>query len=103
MTEIKVGGRPGALLLGPLAVEPEEAGRGYARRLVAETLDVARNAGIALVVLVGDMAYYGRLGFGPVPPGRIILPGPADPARLLAAELVPGALANFRGLVTASS
>jgi predicted N-acetyltransferase YhbS len=66
MTEIKVGGRPGALFLGPLAVDPEEAGRGYARRLVAESLDAGRDGGIALVVLVGDMAYYGRLGFAPV-------------------------------------
>ena len=103
MTEINVGGRSGALFLGPLAVEPEEAGRGHARRLVAETLDVARDRGIHLVVLVGDMAYYGRLGFGPVPPGRIRLPGPVDPARVLAAELVPGALATFQGAVAASS
>jgi predicted N-acetyltransferase YhbS len=99
MTEIKVGGRPGALFLGPLAVDPEEAGRGYARRLVAESLDAGRDGGIALVVLVGDMAYYGRLGFAPVPAGQIRLPGPVDPARLLAAELQPGAIANYRGSV----
>jgi predicted N-acetyltransferase YhbS len=103
MTEINVGGRPGALFLGPLAVDPEEAGRGYARRLVAESLDAGRVGGIALVLLVGDMAYYGRLGFGPVPAGQIRLPGPVDPARLLAAELVPGALKMFRGPVAASS
>lgn len=103
MTEINVGGRPGALLLGPLAVDPDEAGRGYARRLVAESLDAARSAGIAMVVLVGDTAYYGRLGFAPAPPGQIRLPGPVDPARLLAVELEPGALAQFRGQVAASS
>ncbi len=103
MTEINVGGRPGALFLGPLAVDPEEAGRGYARRLVAESLDAGRDGGIALVVLVGDMAYYGRLGFGPVPPGQIRLPGPFDPARLLAAQLAPDALKMFRGQVAARS
>ena len=99
MTSITIGGRPDALLLGPLAVDPREAGRGYGRQLVAESLDAARAGGIALVLLVGDMAYYGRLGFGPVPPGQIRLPGPADPARILAVELRPGALAEFRGLV----
>lgn len=99
LTPINVGGRSGALLLGPLAVDPDEAGRGYGRRLVAESLDAARAEGMALVVLVGDTAYYGRFGFGPVPPGQIRMPGPVDPARLLAAEIQPGALATFRGLV----
>jgi predicted N-acetyltransferase YhbS len=100
LTPISIGGRPGALLLGPLAVDPDEAGRGYGRRLVAESLDAAREqGGVALIVLVGDMAYYGRFGFGPVPPGQIRLPGPVDPARLLAAEIQTGALATFRGLV----
>ena len=54
---------------------------------------------IALVLLIGEMPYYGRFGFQPVPPGQIALPGPVDPARLLAAELVPGALAGAVGVV----
>jgi predicted N-acetyltransferase YhbS len=103
MTPITIGGQSGALLLGPLAVEPELAGRGYARRLVTEALDAARAAGETLVVLVGDMAYYGRLGFAPIPPGQIRLPGPVDPTRMLAAELVAGALEKFRGMVAARS
>jgi predicted N-acetyltransferase YhbS len=103
MTPITIGGEPGALLLGPLAVDPEWAGRGYARRLVAEVLDTARAAGERLVLLVGDMAYYGRLGFAPVPPGQISLPGPVDPTRLLSAELEAGACTGFRGMVAARS
>ena len=99
LTRINVGGRSGALMLGPLAVDPDEAGRGYGRRLVAESLEAARAEGVALVVLVGDTAYYGRFGFGPVPPGQIRLPGPVDPTRLLASEIQPGALAAFGGLV----
>jgi predicted N-acetyltransferase YhbS len=57
----------------------------------------AKAEGFRLVLLVGDMPYYGRFGFQPVPPGRITLPGPVDPARLLAVELVPGALAGASG------
>jgi predicted N-acetyltransferase YhbS len=45
------------------------------------------------------MPYYGRFGFEPVPPGQITLPGPVDPARLLALGLVPGALAAAAGQV----
>lgn len=100
-TAIRIGQEPGALLLGPLAVAPAWAGQGYGRRLVAETLSIARTGGIRLVVLVGDLPYYGRFGFTQVPPRQILLPGPADPARVLAAELCSGALARYAGLITA--
>jgi predicted N-acetyltransferase YhbS len=101
-TAIRVGEREGALLLGPLAVNPAVANQGYGRGLVAAALEDARAAGIALVVLVGDEPYYARLGFRRVPHGQIGMPGPVDPDRLLAVELVPGALVGFCGPVTAS-
>jgi predicted N-acetyltransferase YhbS len=100
-TEVTIGGKGGALLLGPLAVEERYAGLGYGKRLVADGLEKARAAGIDLVVLVGDESYYGRFGFKRVPPGRIRLPGPVDPARVLAVELSPGALEEVSGLVEA--
>ena len=65
-------------------------------------MDAARADGLALVLLVGDEPYYARLGFVRVPAGQITLPGPVNPQRLLAAELRPGALADYRGLVTAA-
>jgi len=102
-TEVAVGGTEGALLLGPLAVDPAFANRGHGRRLVAGALEDARAAGIAVVVLVGDAPYYSRLGFRRVPRGQIALPGPVDPDRLLAAELIPGALAGFAGRMTGQS
>ena len=100
-TEVAIGGKEGALLLGPLAVDPAFANQGHGRGLVAGALQDARAAGIALVVLVGDEPYYGRLGFRRIPRGRIVLPGPADPDRLLAAELAPGALERFSGRLAA--
>lgn len=98
-TAVTIGGVEGALLLGPLAVDPEFAGQGYGRQLIAEALEAARRDGVRIVVLVGDEPYYARFGFHPVPAGQISLPGPVDPRRLLAAELADGALAAFRGLV----
>lgn len=100
-THVAIGDSEGALLLGPLAVDPEFAGKGHGRQLVGEALELARADGIRLVVLVGDEPYYARFGFHPAPPGQIQLPGPVDPGRLLAAELEPGALASFRGLIAA--
>lgn len=101
LTEVNVGGVGGALLLGPIAVDPEFAGQGHGRRMIAAALEAAQGGGVRLVLLVGDESYYGPLGFCAVPPGQITLPGPVNPARLLAAELTPGALADMRGLVKA--
>jgi predicted N-acetyltransferase YhbS len=100
-TEVTIGGVAGGLLLGPLAVEPDYAGQGYGKRLVADGLSNARAAGLRLSVLVGNAPYYARFGFVAVPPGQIWLPGPADPQRILAAELAPGALATYRGVIAA--
>ena len=100
-TPVLIGGRSGALLLGPLAVDPLFANQGHGRGLVAKALEEARAAGIRLVVLVGDEPYYARLGFTRIARGRIALPGPVDPDRLLAAELAPGALDAFAGPIVA--
>jgi predicted N-acetyltransferase YhbS len=102
-TAISIGGEGSALLLGPLVVDPVHKGKGYGKALVAEGLARAGARGFRLVVLVGDLPYYGRFGFVQVPPGQIRLPGPVDPARLLALELVPGALGNSVGLVQAKA
>jgi predicted N-acetyltransferase YhbS len=103
LSEVKIGGMPGALLLGPVAVDPEFAGQGFGRQLIAEGLEDARRAGKSLVILVGDEPYYGRLGFRVVPAGQITLPGPVNPVRLLACPLKEGALEAARGLVTAAN
>lgn len=100
-TAVGIGEERGALLLGPLVVDPAHKGKGYGQALVAEGLARARAEGFRLVVLVGDVPYYGRFGFAPVAPGQVTLPGPVDPARLLALELVPATLAGAKGLVLA--
>jgi predicted N-acetyltransferase YhbS len=100
-TALIIGGEGRALLLGPLVVHPAHKGNGFGKALAEEGLARARAQGFRLVVLVGDMPYYGKFGFVPVSRGQIVLPGPVDPARLLALELVPGALRGATGLVQA--
>ena len=63
------------------------------------SLDAARAAGHTLVILVGDEPYYARVGFKRVPPGRLTMPGPVDPDRLLYCELVAGAFDGVSGTI----
>ena len=92
-------GNTKALLLGPLTVEPPFRSRGVGRLLLERALADARAKGHRLILLVGDEAYYSRVGFKAVPPGRATMPGPVDYNRLLVAELVDGAFDGVSGAV----
>jgi len=98
ITPICCGDQP-ALLLGPLTVDPAFRSGGIGEALVLKSLETARAAGHALVLLVGDETYYGRMGFAPTPKGKLEFIGPVDPERLLYCELVEGALAGVSGKV----
>jgi predicted N-acetyltransferase YhbS len=95
---ILIGETP-ALLLGPLTVEPPFRKHGIGRRLLERALADAKAQGHALVLLIGDEAYYSRVGFKPVPKGRATMPGPVDYERLLVFELVDGAFAGVSGSI----
>jgi predicted N-acetyltransferase YhbS len=95
---ILVGDSP-ALMLGPLTVEPPFRSRGVGRALLDRALKDAKAGGHRLVILVGDEAYYGRVGFKAIPKGRATMPGPVDYSRLLAAELVEGAFTGVSGAI----
>ena len=97
-TPVRIG-ETGALLLGPLTIEPPFRERGIGRALIDRALAAARAEGHRLVVLVGDEPYYGRSGFKRIPKGTVTMPGPVDPARLLVAELVDGAFAGVSGAI----
>jgi predicted N-acetyltransferase YhbS len=90
-------GETGALLLGPVTVEPAFRDRGVGQDLIERALAEAKNKGHRLVILVGDEAYYAKCGFKRIPRGRAIMPGPVDPARLLLAELADGAFDGVTG------
>ncbi len=98
MTPIAAGaGR--AQMLGPLAVRPDFKNMGIGRKLVAMALAAAAEASEPAVILVGDEPYYGPLGFVRIPRGQIEMPRPVDLNRLLAHEIVPGAVAELSGEV----
>lgn len=82
------------VLLGPLAVAPTEQRKGIGSALVEAGIECARESGADVVCVLGDPAYYGRLGFAaealiespyPLPPEWAgawqsrYLTGPAQP------------------------
>jgi predicted N-acetyltransferase YhbS len=91
--------RAPALLLGPVAVAPEDRGRGYARALIWDGLAKARRLGYRIVLLVGDQPYYTQFGFNRRLTLRLSLPGPVDLDRFLGLELEPDALWEIHGMV----
>lgn len=98
MTPVRCGETP-AILLGPLTVDPPFRSRGIAKAMIERSLETARAAGHALVILVGDEPYYKRHGFKRAPGGRLVMPGPVDPSRVLYCELAAGAFEGVRGAV----
>jgi predicted N-acetyltransferase YhbS len=96
LSPIRIGDAK-ALLLGPLTVEPPFRSHGIGARLIERALAAAKSAGHHLVVLVGDEPYYARVGFKRIPKGRVSMPGPVDPGRLLIAELSDAAFDKVSG------
>jgi predicted N-acetyltransferase YhbS len=65
-------------------------------------LEEARCLGHGAVLLIGDVAYYGRFGFSAAKTGGLAMPGPYERERFLALELAPGALDGASGTLVAA-
>lgn len=87
--------------LGPLAVDPAVQSAGLGAALTRACLTACRTMGGNGVLLVGAAAFFAPLGFSVVPPTRLTLPGPVDPARVLWCELRPGGLDKVQGEISA--
>ncbi|PIB24182.1 GNAT family N-acetyltransferase [Amylibacter kogurei] len=86
-----------ALLLGPVAVHPTHQGEGLGALLIQKSLEIARDAGWARVILVGDAPYYARFGFQRAT--NLEFPPPTNPERLLFLELLPDGFENISGKI----
>ncbi|HWY62184.1 MAG TPA: N-acetyltransferase [Rhizomicrobium sp.] len=95
---IRIGGHE-SLLLGPLAVDTAERGRGIGIALMQAGIEAARRGPWDAILLVGDEPYYVKVGFSRLPPGRVKFPGPVDPSRVLGLSLKAGGLLNLSGQI----
>ncbi len=103
LTPIKVGDKSGACLIGPLIVTESQRSQGVGQALIEEGLEAAGEKNLKLAILVGDIEFYQRAGFTPVPRGQILLPGPVATERLLAREIEAGTLEQFKGMAIADT
>jgi predicted N-acetyltransferase YhbS len=103
--QVSAGSDRPALLLGPLAVDAGHRNRGIGSALVERAIEVARADGHREMLLVGDAPYYGRFGFSAERTGKLGMPGPFEPSRLLGLELATEATGatEAAGLITPTS
>jgi predicted N-acetyltransferase YhbS len=87
--------RQPALLLGPLAVDPDYRSLGIGTRLMQESL-IRAALDHRVVLLVGDPGFYERFGFTPAIDRGIVMPG-ESPQRLQCRTLVVGGLEGLTG------
>ena len=72
------------IMVGPVAVLPENQGEGFGKALMTAALGAISPASPLPQVMIGDPEYYERFfGFSAAPTRGWTLPGPWDPDRLL--------------------
>jgi putative acetyltransferase len=86
-----------AVALAPVAVLPEHQRNGIGGRLIRFGLDLLREGGEQIVIVVGHPEYYPRFGFSTGKARALESPFPAD--AFMAMELSTGALTRVQGAV----
>ncbi len=71
------------LLLGPLAVEPNQVGKGYGKKLVKYSLDkIIINSQVYFIIVIGEYGYYKEFGFNKLV-NNFVFYGPVNKNRVL--------------------
>jgi predicted N-acetyltransferase YhbS len=83
-------GEARGVFLGPIAVEGAWRQHGVGGRLIRRCIEAATEAGEAYILLVGDLPLFGPHGFERAPAGRVAMPSPVNPARVLVHPLQSG-------------
>jgi putative acetyltransferase len=85
--------------MAPVAVAPDWQRQGIGSSLVRWSLEQCRQLGHAVVLVVGNPAYYSRFGFTTASPFGIDCPFSVPPEAFMVLELSPGAASGCRGMV----
>ena len=80
------------IMVGPVAVMPQEQDRGFGKAMMAAVLGAIDPAAPLPQVMIGDPDYYGQWGFAADATGSWQAPGPFEAHRLLARADNPAVL-----------
>ena len=89
------------LTMGPICIEPSLKRKGYGKKLLDYSLDEAQKLGFGAVLFEGNIAFYGKSGFGYASEFGIRyhdLPEDADSSFFLCKELISGYLDGVTGV-----
>jgi putative acetyltransferase len=86
-----------AVALAPVAVLPEQQGKGIGGKLIRHGLDRLRAQGEQVVIVLGHPKYYSRFGFSTDKASSLASPFPTEAFMVI--ELSPGALDGVHGKV----
>ena len=86
-----------AVGLGPMAVRPDSQRQGISRQLIEKGLQVCREAGYEIVVVLGHPSYYPRFGFTLAREHGIHWEQEVPGDAFMVMELKPGALQECQG------
>ena len=75
-----------SLLLGPIVMHRDYRGQGFGKRLLKDSILNCKNLGHNLIILVGDLSYYSKVGFKRIGQKKILFEGPVNYERVLYIE-----------------
>ncbi|MGF1708055.1 GNAT family N-acetyltransferase [Enterovibrio baiacu] len=95
-----VGGQDtGIQGLAPVCVHPDYRNQGLASEMVREGFEILREFGYPACVVLGDPAYYSRVGFVPASQYSLNCKWDVPADAFMAIELLDGAFIDAKGLV----
>lgn len=88
-----------ALVLSPVAVHPEFQKQSIGSELIRQGLNVCKEMGHKIVIVIGYPSYYPRFGFLPARAKGLKAPFPVPDEAFMVLELVPGILNRISGII----
>ncbi len=93
------GRRFKCLVLGPMAVRPENQKQGVGKKLLEEGFERAKELGFTAIAVLGHETYYPKFGFFPASQKNIRTSFKVPDENFMVIELVPNALKGISGMV----
>lgn len=85
------------MTFGPIGIAPEYKRQGYGKRLLDYSMEKAKGMGVGVLVITGNILFYGKSGFVPAKTKGVRYADDPDADYLLVKELIPGFLDGISG------